>query len=72
MIETYLIDNQIVNLNLRRHKKTRLPIGKRVRTHYENTLKTYQEFKFVMAVTYLVDNFQTNIVSLNWIAKRLF
>ena len=22
-------------------------MGKRVRTHYENTLKTYQEFKFV-------------------------
>jgi pyruvate/oxaloacetate carboxyltransferase len=28
-----------------RHKKTRFPKGKRVRTHYENTLKTYQEFK---------------------------
>jgi hypothetical protein len=24
-------------------------MGKRVRTHYENTLKTYQEFKLVAA-----------------------
>ncbi len=37
------------------HKKTRLPIGKRVRTHYENTLKTYQEFKFVVATNLIRD-----------------
>jgi hypothetical protein len=44
-----MIDYQLF-IREKRHKKTRLPIGKRVRTHYENTLKTYQEFKFVVAI----------------------
>ena len=44
-----IIDLQLNYRIFGRHKKTRLPIGKRVRTHYENTLKTYQEFKFVVA-----------------------
>jgi hypothetical protein len=46
------------------HKKTRLPIGKRVRTHYENTLKTYQEFKFV-AVCFVFLNHLPNKYSIH-------
>gem|GEM_PF-3734872 len=52
----YYIDNQCFKVTHLRHKKTRLPIGKRVRTHYENTLKTYQEFKFVVVIVPFWDN----------------